>query len=54
MGLDVRSFFIGLRICGISQAWVGTTEDGTNLILMDGMDDVDRALSKGLVLVMSP
>merc|ERR1712203_100195 len=34
--------------------WVGTTKDGTNFIeLGGGMKDVDRALSKGLVLVMS-
>merc|ERR1711907_85058 len=33
--------------------WVGTTKDGTNFIEKGGMDEVDRTVSKGLVLVMS-
>merc|ERR1712048_303018 len=33
--------------------WVGTTKDGTNFLQKGGMKDVDRALEKGLVLVMS-
>jgi len=34
--------------------WVGTTKDGTNFITKGGgFDDVDRAVGKGLVLVMS-
>merc|ERR1712048_320326 len=33
--------------------WVGTTKDGTNFIQKGGMDEVDRSVSKGLVLVMS-
>jgi len=33
--------------------WVGTTKDGTNFLEKGGMKDVDRALEKGVVLVMS-
>merc|ERR1712019_232048 len=33
--------------------WVGTTKDGTNFIQKGGMAEVDRSVSKGLVLVMS-
>merc|ERR1712048_88658 len=35
------------------QDWVDTTKDGTNFIQKGGMDEVDRAVSNGLVLVMS-
>merc|ERR1712151_306455 len=35
------------------QDWVDTTKDGTNFIQLGGMTDVDSAVSKGLVLVMS-
>ena len=33
--------------------WVGTTKDGTNFIEKGGMEEVDRSISKGVVLVMS-
>merc|ERR1712048_1081377 len=41
---------ITLQFC---EDWVGTTKDGTNFIQKGGMAEVDRSVSKGLVLVMS-
>merc|ERR1712125_102267 len=35
------------------QDWVDTTKDGTNFIQKGGFDAVDKALEKGVVLVMS-
>merc|ERR1711879_1122536 len=35
------------------QSWVDTTKDGTNFIQKGGFEAVDKALEKGVVLVMS-
>merc|ERR1712022_110624 len=34
--------------------WVATTKDGTNFIQKGGFNGIDKALEKGVVLVMSP